>query len=252
MTELDKLADWFPDDVWPSVSCPVCQKGELITVNVVVIESTESRRAQAHEWWEPDCITGLFTAQLRCQRRSCAEVVVAIGKMRVGHNAGARGWDDQYVRHLQLQHMSPAPSIVAVVESCPEAVRARLDEAARVIWSDPSAAANRLRLAVEQVLDDQGVPRVNSKGSGLKTHDRIMKFRKQNQRVADALEAVKWIGNQGSHEDSLTQIDVINGARILAHALELLYDTRPEEIRRLVEGINAAGRVPDGATTTRV
>ena len=41
----------------------------------------------------------------------------------------------------------------------PEDVASRVAEAGRVIWADPSAAANRLRLAIEQVLDHEGVAR---------------------------------------------------------------------------------------------
>ncbi|MFI2754187.1 DUF4145 domain-containing protein [Cellulomonas sp. P22] len=245
MTELDKLADWFEEDAWPTISCPVCLRGDLAPVSVLPIDTGISQRLRAHEAFEPEWIAGFFTAHLKCQRGGCDETAVALGDMKVDYsNHPDDTWDGQYATFLQLRHVLPAPPLVEVVEACPEPVRDRLNEAALVIWSDANAAANRLRLAVEEVLDDQSIDRVAHNGHQLKTHARIERFRSKNARVADALEAVKWIGNQGSHEDSLTRADVVAGAQILAHALELLYDTKQEELRRRVEVINTAKRVP--------
>lgn len=240
MTDLHALADWFADDAWPDIRCPVCRKGDLAKVDATVVESAESSRLHSHEAWEPEWIRGHFTAHLRCQRSACEETVVALGQMKVDYgDSWDESWESQYATYLQVLQILPAPPIADIVASCPQAVLERLDGAARVIWSDPSAAANRLRYAVERVLDDQGVVRMSPKGGTLSTHARISEFRKKNQPVADALEAVKWIGNQGSHEDSLTRADVIEGGQILAHALELLYDDRRDKMRRRVEGIIA-------------
>ena len=48
-------------------------------------------------------------------------------------------------------------------------------------------------------------------------------------KAVELLEAVKWIGNQGTHEDSLTVADVLKSAAFLHRALELLYETRVDD-----------------------
>ncbi|GAA3482233.1 hypothetical protein GCM10018966_067650 [Streptomyces yanii] len=55
---------------------------------------------------------------------------------------------------------------------------------------------------------------------------------------ADLLEAVKWIGNDASHEDSLSVADVLDGVELLEHALRLLYDTRPVVLKERATRIN--------------
>jgi uncharacterized protein DUF4145 len=53
----------------------------------------------------------------------------------------------------------------------------------------------------------------NGKRRRLSTHERITEFRK-SEGAADSLEAVKWIGNQGSHESALSATDVLDGAEL--------------------------------------
>lgn len=242
MTEWDRIADWFVQESWPTLSCPACRRGDLAPVRVDTVDSAATERMRADGVLEPEWIRGAFTAHLRCHRAACAEPVVALGEMKVEFRAtpGGDTYDSQFETLLLLRQVIPAPPLVEVVGDCPVAVQERLDEAARVVLVDPNAAANRLRFAVEGVLDDQGVARKPSRGTReLTTHQRIVEFGKVNQDVAEVLEAVKWIGNQGSHEDSLAPADVVEGAHILEHALALLYDRSAAEIVRRARGINA-------------
>jgi hypothetical protein len=62
--------------------------------------------------------------------------------------------------------------------------------------------------------------------------------------VADALEAVKWIGNGGSHDDKLTATDVLDGAEILELAVKALYDRTEAELMSKVRSINKRRGLP--------
>jgi hypothetical protein len=61
----------------------------------------------------------------------------------------------------------------------PDRVTAACRAAAEIVWVDPSGAANRLRVAVEELLTAEGVPQTSSprrpggKRPRIKTHDRI-------------------------------------------------------------------------------
>lgn len=248
--DLDALADWFAVEDWPGALCPACGSGTLTVFEPVIHETAASQSARKHDAWDPEWVSGYFTAELRCARSQCREVAIAAGEMRVRCEPGPMDLD--YVQEFRLRFTAPALPIVEVPQGCPEDVASRVAEAGVVIWADPSAAANRLRLTIEQILDQQGVPKYPDTPKGkdvpLKTHNRIDLFRRDNPGVAAILEAVKWIGNQGSHEDVLTQRDVLEGARLLEHALRALYDTSADEIARRVRTINEAKGVRRSST----
>jgi hypothetical protein len=100
---------------------------------------------------------------------------------------------------------------------------------------------------IEELLTAKGVRRTvtkNGRRSPLKTHARILEFKKGNQLAGDTLEAVKWIGNQGSHESDLTAGDILDGAELLEYALRLLYDKSDAAIARRVKAINKSKGLP--------
>lgn len=136
-----------------------------------------------------------------------------------------------------------------IPDRCPNEVRERIEEAARLIWADPASAANRLRSAIEELLTAQKVPRtrlVAKKGGAqgrsrrrLTAHDRIELLKVKEPGAADLLEAVKWIGNSGSHESGMRVGDVLDGVALMEHALHELYDNRGKELAKMAKKINA-------------
>lgn len=175
-------------------------------------------------------------------------MAVAVGDWRVTDISGYTG--QAYQSNYRLRSCVPALPIVKAPSGCPEPVKEALSQAAQVIWMDPGAAGNRLRFAIERVLDDRKVARTtasNGKRSRLSLHARIDRLRAKDKAAAEVLEAVKWIGNQASHEDSVTIDGALEAARILEHALVLMYDRSPDEIRRRVQKINKERRLrPSG------
>lgn len=60
--------------------------------------------------------------------------------------------------------------------------------------------------------------------------------------------AVKWIGNEGSHQDVLTTSDVLDGAEILEHVIVALYGTGNAAMRAKISAINDAGGIAKNRT----
>lgn len=54
----------------------------------------------------------------------------------------------------------------------------------------------------------------------------------KNQEASDALEAVKWIGNTGSHEANLSVSDVLDGVEMLGHALRSIFDDQAAALKK--------------------
>ncbi|MFE9481280.1 DUF4145 domain-containing protein [Streptomyces spororaveus] len=255
--DLRAIAGGLPEDVkeWPDIPCPTCGRGSLssVTGTFVMEESETSKRWQAEQWdhWEPDWIHGGFHCVLRCGKSTC-DLVRVTGEMRLVAEQDERGhWDGQsWVHEFRPLFFHPALPLLQTHEAAPEVVLQRVSAASAVLWADPSSAANRLRSAVEALMDDQGIPR---KGSGrrgpfdLTLHKRIENLASAKPAYSDAAEmilAVKWIGNVGSHEDALKVSNVLDGAEILDFVLTEIYDKSRDSIKRLAAEITARKGAP--------
>jgi hypothetical protein len=151
----------------------------------------------------------------------------------------------------------PALPLLESRSLCPKALGERIDAAAKILWLDPNAAANRIRAAVEVLIDEQGIPREKTTQSGkvvrLGLDSRIAEFKAtlpQHADAADLLLAVKWIGNVGSHEDVLRIPDVLEGVAFLAHALSLIYDTNHGDMEKRASEVTARRGKPGHFSTS--
>jgi hypothetical protein len=128
-----------------------------------------------------------------------------------------------YDNPLRLRFAWPSLPLLNPPAKTPEAVLEHLELASRIVWADPGSAANALRRCVEAVLDQQRVVKTGPvKGGGRKpltAHARIQVLKAKNAVAGQSLEAVKWVGNQGSHGTAMTASDVIESAEYLDHAL---------------------------------
>jgi hypothetical protein len=237
---------------WPHVSCPACTRGFLVPAVLEAVPSEQSKRAKSHESWEPDWISGTFYGLLKCAAPSCGETVTITGDFKVGPLLESDGsWYGEYDDMFRLRFALPALPILTLPAETPKDVKQAIEHASRVLWIDPSAAANRLRFAIEALLTHLRIPRfVISKGkrSRVTTHVRIVKLKKSKLDAGEALEAVKWIGNSGSHEDTLTVSDVLDSAVMFGRALRLIYNRSDQELQRRIRAVNKAKGIPRDTT----
>ncbi|ACU77761.1 conserved hypothetical protein [Catenulispora acidiphila DSM 44928] len=173
---------------------------------------------------------------LKCLKPTC-DLVRVMGFMGVWEPGPTAGYQTMLTPTLFL----PALPLLEDTSLCPRNVLERVNAAAKILWLDPSSAANRLRSATEALMDSQRI------AFGKTLHARIEEFRKTEPAAAELLLAVKWVGNAGSHGDVLGLGDVLDGVEIFDHALRLLYDTSSAEIVRKAAEISARKglRVPD-------
>jgi len=230
---------------WPTLPCGWCG-GDTALVGQPTWHTFDPRRE--HPGWEPTWINGTFAAELRCTSPSCGRPSSCVGRFEVDDNERASGHHDQYIEFVQIVLVEPGPRIVTLPDRCPEATRSDVSRAERLILADRRAAAGALRAAVESLLTARGIPStklVKRRGGGpqrrqfLSLHERIDdRLRAKTPDVADALLAIKWLGNDGTHDSADFPIgDLLDAFEILESVLETLYDTRPEDIQRKVKAI---------------
>jgi Domain of unknown function (DUF4145) len=243
--DLRHLDRWVRKDRWPHVACPVCHAGHLALDRIEAVPSARSSRIYETTHLPPD-LSGTFHGLLMCAIPTCRETVAIAGDYGVDpdlEDDGTTGLFDFF----RLRFATPALKIILPPTRTPEAVTRAIDSAATIMWADPNAAANRLRIAIDELLTAYGVPRfqnADGKRWRISTDRRIKEFGRYEDGIAETLEAVKWIGNQGSHETSITATDVLDGADLLSYALKQLYDDSDEQIRRQVRAVNKRRGLP--------
>lgn len=246
-TELLALGSWFAEVDWPSITCPNCKIGYVSTPRsrIKYIQSADSKKADTDPDWEPDWDFGYFSADFLCRRRDCRAVLVVTGEYRWQDVLGPRGgWHGEYEKVLRVRLIMPPLQIAKEFPvKTPTEVLARLGEASFILWADPNSAGNKLRVAIEILLNFEKIPRyhvVKHKRRVISLHNRLIEFEKWVGFPARIFLAVKWIGNEGSHSTVLNVEDVLEAVDLLHNGIELLYGNSEAELERKVRKINKA------------
>ena len=199
---------------------------------------------------------GSFSTTYVCNNTSCKERVTIAGTYQYDVIAQTSYDDPPYAPFFVVKFCTPALPILQVPKATPEKVTDAIAQASSVIWLDPNAAVNRLRVDVEELLNSLRISktRVNRKTRArtrMNLHDRIVRFAAVHAVAGEALEAVKWVGNAGSHMDQVAIDDALNCAEVLEYALRDLYDKTDAAMVRRIRTINKAKGLPRRKARTR-
>ncbi len=224
---------------WP---CPACAKGTLALVSksLAFRETLVSKRNRHEDEWTPEDIEYAFTAWLKCTQASCEQEVAVsgVGGIEQWQTLGEDGEPDtSYSKYFTPQYFSHIPDIFEMPKKCPEEVVKHLRAGFRLFFLDRSAAANRIRVALERLLDHLGVPKrrkeQNNRFSDLSLHKRIEAFIKDEPSLGAQLMALKWLGNTASHEGSVSRDELLDAFEILEHCLLELIERRSARVAEL-------------------
>lgn len=222
---------------WP---CPICAKGNLaiVTKSLVSHETANSKRLRNHDAWDPDWIAYGFTAWAECKHSQCKQHVGIVGTGSVGpvqDDEGNVEWSDYFVP----TYFSPALNIINLPAKCPENVKQELESAFALYWAHNTACAGRIRVALELLLDHLGVKKrgkdKNGKFYDLKLHARVEIYTKANAAAGAQLMALKWLGNSGAHEGTISKEDLLDAFEILEHTLAEIIEQRSKKVATLAK-----------------
>lgn len=232
----------IPD--WP---CPMCGKG-LLTIDKKDFqfeETPQSVRNHSHDAWEPDFTLYRFTGFLRCSNPKCKELVTVTGTGGVEYNSYFNYKDegfDQYDDYFRPTYFVPALHLFKINASCPNDISTQIIGAFNLYWCDSSACANKIRIALEMIMDDHGIKKTyitkKKERKDLPLHARIELFAKKFTALRDHLIAIKWIGNSGSHVGKLERVDLIDAFNLLEYSIDKLYDDREKHLKKISKQIN--------------
>lgn len=229
--------------------CPYCDPGSihLLKGAVVTQDTPESLRDRDHEEWEPEWIRETAFLQLQCTNPICKGYVFGLANAQVEHYYDYHSDEEIYESILTPVYFHPALPMMKVPEQCPSDVADQIGAATAMYWSDPSAAGNRLRNAVEELLTEQRVARSSLYGKKkrrlkhmrrLFLTERIERFKEKRADLVEHLNAIRWIGNEGTHSDVLSHEDILDAMEILESVLDQLYARTAHRITTMITEIN--------------
>lgn len=238
---LAPFAEDLREDRIPHVPCPHCKVSVAKPALPIWDEDPKSVEAHDHPGWEATWVSGNCHIAFTCG--ACGGVVRALGTYDVAEDDVRGSWEDpnRFIRVVTVRVFNPPLPLVVLPAATPKDV-ADLMGAASSVWPvAPGAVANILRQAVEALLTHQSVETSKEGRNGarrLSLHERLTQFAETDPRAAEALWAVKWVGNEGSHTAALSAREVLDVALILGRALALIYDL--DVLSETIAKVNAA------------
>jgi hypothetical protein len=193
----------------PDWTCPTCNKGVLLIKedSFVKQETRQSKLEWTHEAWDPDWIRYVYSCVLQCNNAKCKEHVFSVGTGTVGYNLeeDSNGRIEQVTDDFFIpRFFEPHLCIIQIPENCPASISNPLKESFNLFFSSPNAAANNIRIAIEELLTELRVKRfIITKGRQrrpINLHQRIDLLPAKYAKHKDMMLAIKWLGNAGSHD----------------------------------------------------
>lgn len=199
-----------------------------------------SKELEVDDRYDPSHESGVFTATLICPRDDCQEPVSVCGRAKGCRADSERG--EEWTYALQPRFFCPSLAIIALSSRYPHELQAELNAAFAVYWCDVNACLNHIRNAIELLLTNIGVARkrfdsAKRKWLRLELSSRIDKLPPRYRGLRDALHALRWLGNAGSHPGVVTRDDALDGFELLDHVLEQRFDPRDLRIRQITVGV---------------
>lgn len=140
-----------------------------------------------------------FSGWFACVRPGCGQAVGVLG-MCTYRYAETQCLPTPVKGVLRPIAMNPAPPVLALPQKVPEPIRATLASSFGLLWQNTESCANRLRVALELVLEDQGHPAVIRAGKRIALHQRIENFDlvAPDHRRTMFAKSIQWLGNVAS------------------------------------------------------
>jgi hypothetical protein len=238
----------FRKDRIPDILCPTCSNGKLkIKQDFQNFNTRRSRELSQLEYFHETDYEEKFVGFLECENASCKEIVAVAGSMYAEPDNPV--FDDlgeylgqSWYTHLRPEYISPALQIIQIKKEYPKTVSIAIKNSFPLFFFDVESCANKIRIAIETLLDELSVKRtfINTRGKreSYKLHKRIELYKATNNEIGELMLSVKWIGNFGSHTGSLRREDLLDAYLFLETIMDKLYDDKLRTIVKLAKTIN--------------
>ncbi|MFN3194611.1 MAG: DUF4145 domain-containing protein [Chlorobiota bacterium] len=239
MNEFDSME--IPD--WP---CPSCERGVLkIDTSVKgknnsidIYDTNWTKEAIKHDEYQPDWDLTRFHGYLICSNCEDRITIYGNGRKKEEYLLNKAHYRDL----LTPLNFNPPLNIIKINNECPIEIKNLIEDSFNLYWLDLSSCANKIRISIELILTQKKVKKttINNRGKRipLNLQNRIDIFKNKNEKIAEKLTAIKWIGNIGSHHGEITKNKILKAYEILEIVLNDIYDNSTKRINKSIKIIN--------------
>lgn len=244
----------------PIYPCPNCDIG-LLELGPLKREPT----GDIQDYWLGE--ENIFSGILKCKNEKCGAVISIGGSCFVDYRDVTElingELSSQLINLYEPKFFYPNLKMFPLSKNVPEKVREQVNLSFSSYFNDLSSSANRIRNAIELILDEAKAPkfefrltvsrcpisndscsrhslqRLKEKKYFRNLHQRIENYsKKKNRSVGELLMANKVIGNEGSHIGKLETKDLLDAYEILEEILNILFVKGRQEIQRKAKEIS--------------
>ena len=191
-------------------------------------------------------IEHVFSGILKCKNSDCKELVSISGQCLKDIIYGKELPDGRLVEDrfssYYPKYFYPNLKIFDLSKEIPENVSEQINLSFSNYFDDLSSSANRIRNAIELILDDLKAAKWKKTKAGKihrfkVLHQRIEHYGQRNKNIASHLLALKIIGNEGSHIGDLKSEDILDAYEILEQLIEFAYIKKSKRIAEMAKEI---------------
>ena len=227
----------FSLDNFPSYQCPGCHSANLHKIDFLTEQTAASKRESSEYWWQPDYEMSIYRMTLKCPK--CDAIVHSHGDGIIEEEYEedpSQGWSKIWISYLRPKNFFPPLKFIDYPIATSKGVQEALDIASAMYYSHPAASCNYLRIAAEEILTSLGVP--EAEPGKFVTFSSRMKSIPESSSVYGLLDALRWLGNDGSHAGtSITHLDAEDAFRVIDLLVEEVYSERKNRIHELAAAI---------------
>lgn len=169
---------------------------------------------------------------LECISENCREKVGTTGKLVteevIEYHEDVEGYHGIIVDMYYPIGFEPKVDLFKIPKNTPESVKVEIEHSFKLFWISPSSCANAIRISLERLMDELKVRKKRRTRSGkyeeLSLGNRLQDYKRNNPAIGMHLDAIKWIGNSGSHNNSLDVSDVVNAYQLIELSLKEIFE----------------------------
>jgi len=233
----------FREDKVTDILCPRCGKGRINIIGSFKIQPTKNYYdLKKEEQYDIIDLDEKFSGILVCNNEYCKDSVAVCGTaFPEPEDYDEETVRQQYFRFLNPEYFSPPLNIFPLKTQYPERVNTILKKSFSLFFSDSDACGNKIRTSIEVLLDELDVEKEDNstdETKKIKLHHRIEQYKKRNIFIGELMLSIKWIGNYGSHQDSISRSDLLDAYEMIQAILDNLYDNHEKKMMEKAKEIN--------------
>jgi hypothetical protein len=230
----------FTQDNIFAYKCPHCYNGVLQLSGKFNSQETEASQVQhGEDWWTHEDVALIFSCTLKCS--TCSELVFMVGNgvVDIDHDIDEAGeWVSRWTSFYSPTFFHPPLRLIEYVANTPQEVIAPLSVASSLYFSSPSSCCNSVRVAAELILTKLEVPDKKD-DKPIYFSNRINLLPEEQKSTKELFNAIRWIGNHGSHPgNEIEYEDALHALQIMEFLLEEIYGDKRKQLKELAAAIN--------------